>query len=238
MSYASLCFLSYERPDFLMEAVTTALNTVHEPVELIIHDDGSLNPKVWQMLNDFAMMSEAASTIIRNPPGHNQGQGVALNRMFNIASGDPIIKLDQDLIFKDGWLRGVQQIVADPRVGLCGLFKYWHDPVDHRKTGVDIADWPSTYEFHTHICGSGFAVPRRIWEGLGPFGEHWADFGEDWDFQKRVHAAFWYNALPREDLVTNQGFGLGPSTVVVAGPGGAPTVTKIHKQPRLVGGPR
>lgn len=236
MTHASLCFLSYERPQFLIQAVTSALDYAREPVEVIIHDDGSRDPQVRQVIHDLLNV-DGVSTAIINPPGHNQGQGVALNRMFRIATGDPIIKLDQDLIFQPGWLAKTREILADERVGLLGLFKYWHDPVDWRKTGIEVWGTPPTHSFYTHICGSGMAIPRRVWEELGPFAEHWDSFGEDWGFQQTVHGSGrWLNALPSEDLVTNQGFGIGPSTVVVAGPNGQPTVHKINKRPRLVGG--
>src|SRR5207302_769337 len=94
---------------------------------------------------------------------------------------------------------------------------------------------PTGYGFHTHIIGSGFAVPRWVWERLGPFPERWESFGEDWEFQKRVHACpDVFNVLPDEDLVENQGFGVGPSTVVVAGEGGQPEPAKIHQLPMLI----
>lgn len=255
MSHATLCFLSYERPQFLPTAIETAIAGCDEPVEVIVHDDGSTNPELLKYLYTIHQKG-IVSSVILNAPGVNQGQGVALNRMFRMATGDVIIKLDHDLIFKPGWLAKVREILADDRVGLLGLFKYELEPVDWRKTIITDArlaggDWgkrikrppiahaelPRGYSFHTHICGSGFAVPRRVWEALGPFEERWESFGEDWDFQKRVAGhPNWFNALPDDDLVTNQGFGLGPSTVVVAGEGGQPEPRHIHKFPMLVGG--
>lgn len=245
MSYPTLCFLAYERPQFLKQAITTALAGVDEPVEIIVHDDGSEDPEQLKLLHDLHLTG-CVSSLVLNAPGVNQGQGVALNRMFRMASGDPIIKLDHDLVFEPGWLRTVKAILEDQRVGLCALFKYWLDPVDWRKTRVPDEDvlacgegLPQGYSFHTHIIGSGFAVPRRVWDILGPFEERWESFGEDWDFQKRVHEhPCLFNALPDQDLVSNVGFGLGPSTVVVAGENGVPEPRKIHKQPVLVGGRR
>lgn len=247
MGYASLCFLSYERPAFLRQAVTTALAYADEPVEVIIHDDGSRDPELLKLLYTWHQRG-TVSHVMLNPPGQNRGQGVALNKLFHAASGDPICKLDHDLVFLPGWLTRVKEILADERVGLCGLFKYEHDPVDWRKTvipdvqllarGIDYADLPRGYSFHSHICGSGMAIPRRVWDLLGPFEEGWESFGEDWQFQKDVFAAGMFNALPDEDVVTNVGFGLGPSTVVVRGEDGQPTPRAINKYPMLLGGAR
>lgn len=247
MTYPTLCFLSYNRPGFLEQAVSTAIQHAGEKVEVIIHDDGSTDRDLLKMLYTWHQAG-VVSSVILNAPGVNQGQGVALNRMFRMASGDPIIKLDHDLIFRPGWLAKVREVLEDPRVGLCGLFKYEHDPADWRKTIVSDAqlltthgwsnvEMPHGYSYHTHLVGSGMAIPRRVWELLGPFEERWESFGEDWQFQKDVYAEGLFNALPDEDLVQNVGFGVGPSTVVVANPEtGQPEPSKIHKLPMLVGG--
>jgi glycosyltransferase involved in cell wall biosynthesis len=192
--------------------------------ELIVHDDGSA-PHVREEL--YKLHDEGQiSTLLLNPTGHNQGQGIALNRMFRMAKGDPIIKLDQDLVYDQGWLLEVMSLMAiDRRLGLLGLFHYLHEPVDSSKTIlVDHGRWQE----HTHICGSGFAVSRKCWEDLGPFEEHSEAFAEDWTFQNKVTASANYCCgLPEHDLVENRGFGIGPSTVVVA----EGTVQTIHKAP-------
>lgn len=246
MTHASLCFLSYNRPGFIEQAIHTATMHAGEPVEVIVHDDGSTDLDVYRVLNAL-QAGGLISTLITNRQGHNQGQGIALNRMFNIASGDPIIKLDQDLIFQPGWLKTTQRILEDAAVGLLGLFKYEHDPVDWRKTIItdtDLRDldhepdtFPRGHSYHTHICGSGFAIPRQVWTDWGPFAERSTSFDEDWHFQKTIdESGVLFNALPDEDLVRNQGFGLGPSTVVERGPDGQPRVHSIHPGPPLVGG--
>lgn len=231
MSYASCCVLSYNRSGFLWEGLMTLLHA-GAPLELIIHDDGSSDDGVYRVLNEF----RDRATIIANPPGHNQGQGTALNRMFRMATGDPIIKLDQDLIFTPNWLAKVNALMDQEhhereRLGLLGLFHYHHDPCDSAKTLIEQHDgWSS----RTHILGSAFAVRRECWEELGPFEEHSAAFAEDWVFQRKVtDSDAWVCGLPDEDLVANQGFGVGPSTVVVGTPT-APTVTPIHTGPKVL----
>jgi glycosyltransferase involved in cell wall biosynthesis len=231
--YASLCFLSYNRPRFLEEAIRTAADNANAPCEVIVHDDGSSDSEVYNLITDL-QMDGYISTAIFNAEGHNQGQGVALNRLFNIASGDPIIKLDQDLIFEPNWLRKVNHLLRrNPRAGLLGLFKYEHDPVDYRKTRIHTDAPCDGLDWHTHICGSGFALPRVVWETLGPFEEHSAAFAEDADMQRRVfESETWDCALPYVDLVRNQGFGIGPSTVVPA----VGQVATFNTGPKLVVG--
>lgn len=236
--FASCCVLSYERPDFLRTAISTLRLNASAPLELIVHDDGSSNPEVRALLSDL-INTRTVSRVILNPPGHNEGQGTALNRMFNMATGDPIIALDQDLIFGPDWLRRVQEILAanllagdlatEPDIGLLGLFHYHHDPVDSAKTKIAQHDG---WQEHSHICGSGFAVTRECWRALGPFTEHSEAFAEDWEFQRLVtESGRFVCALPDEDLVENQGFGIGPSTVVIA----RHTVQPIHHEPVIFG---
>lgn len=222
--FATLCVLSFNRREFIVDTVRQLHGRSGYPFELIVHDDGS-NPDVrealWE-LHDEGLIS----TLLLNPLGHNQGQGIALNRMFKMAKGDPIVKLDQDLVYDRGWLLEVMSLlVSDRRLGLLGLFHYHHEPVDSSQTIIaDHGRWQE----HTHICGSGFAVSRECWEKLGPFEEHSEAFAEDWTFQNKVTASADYACgLPAKDLVDNRGFGIGPSTVVVA----EGTVQQIHKSP-------
>jgi glycosyltransferase involved in cell wall biosynthesis len=226
--FASCCVLSYNRPLFLRDCLAT-LRDAGSPFELIIHDDGSTDPEVRRLLSSAV---DDGATVILNAPGHNQGQGTALNRMFAIAAGDPIIKLDQDLTFTPGWLARVTALMdANWQIGLLGLMHYDHEPVDSARTLIEQHyGWSS----RTHILGSAFAVRRFCWEQLGPFEEHSAAFAVDWALPRQVTASHdWVCALPGQDLVSNQGFGVGPSTVVVGTPG-APTVTTIHTGPRLI----
>lgn len=233
--FASLCVLSYNRPNFLKNSLESLKDSPGHPYELIIHDDGSSDlyayPKdsgesVGNILLDA---KNNGATIIQNSPGHNQGQGVALNRMFNMAKGDPIIKLDQDLHYYPGWLLEVKRLMgANPSIGLLGLLHYYHDPVDSHKTvKVRHDEWSE----HTHILGSAFAMRRACWEELGPFEEHSEAFAEDYVMQRKVaESGKWKCALPKESLVKNLGMGIPHSTVVTKDGG----VQKIHTSPFVI----
>lgn len=243
--FASLCFLSYERQEFLQQAIESAIRTAEFPMEIIVHDDGSKDPSVRAYLRHL-IDSGKISALIENPPGHNQGVGVAMNRTFQIAKGDPIIKLDQDLIFHPGWLRrsveilernwmclGEEEVNREPTIGALGLFRYPVEPVRYEDmfTIRDHAYW----EEHEDFVGSAMVIPRWIWEEYGPFEERSAAFAEDITFKKLLQSKGYSMALPKtDDFVTNQGFGLGPSTVVVQKDNGELTSRDIHTAPPLV----
>jgi glycosyltransferase involved in cell wall biosynthesis len=114
MNFATVCVLSYERPDFLRDSLATMCAGAGYPLEIIVHDDGSRDPRVHELLHEQLALGNI-STVISNPPGHNQGQGVALNRMFQLAAGDPIIKADQDLMYNPGWLGCCMQVLWENR---------------------------------------------------------------------------------------------------------------------------
>jgi cellulose synthase/poly-beta-1,6-N-acetylglucosamine synthase-like glycosyltransferase len=235
--YASLCMLSYNRPQFLKDSLRSLADSPGHPYELIIHDDGSETP-IANDHDDFPISETEeillraqgqGATIILNRHGHNQGQGIALNRMFQIAKGDPIIKLDQDLRYHPGWLMEVARLMNEnPSIGLLGLLHYYHEPVDSRKTvKVRHDEWSE----HTHILGSAFAMRRACWEELGPFDEHSEAFAEDYVMQRKVdESGKWKCSLPKESLVENLGMGIPHSTVVEKSGG----VHPIHKTPFVI----
>jgi cellulose synthase/poly-beta-1,6-N-acetylglucosamine synthase-like glycosyltransferase len=224
--YASCCVLSYERPIVFSKSVQELMQTPGHPYELLIHDDGS-TPQTARLA---ANMTERGATVILNKEGHNQGQGVALNRLFSMATGDPIIKLDADLDYHPGWLLEVIRLLEEnPSIGLLGLVHYYYDPVDTRKTCIERHD---EWSEHTHILGSAFAVRRECWNELGPFSEHSDAFAEDWEFQVKVaQSKKWKVALPKESLIENNNMGLGKSVVVEMDG----SVHKINKEPYIIG---
>lgn len=231
MNYASLCVLSYNRPEWFFNSIHSLLHNSDEKYELIIHDDGSTDSVLKTYIRNLEDQN-IGPTIITNKSGWNQGQGVALNRMFHMASGDYIFKLDADLEYEPNWLsKAVTLMERNEEIGLLGLLHYYHDPVDSKQTIVaDRGEWSE----HTHILGSGFCVRRETWEELGPFEEHSDAFAEDWTFQQKVHKfSKWKVALPKIDLVKNNAMGIGNSTIVKQGTD-APTITRIHKTPYLL----
>jgi glycosyltransferase involved in cell wall biosynthesis len=246
--YASVGLLSYNRPAFLQDAISSIHEHASAPFELIVHDDGSSDQQVYDVLM-AEYTAGRISTLILNPPGHNQGVGTAINRMFKLGSGDPLIKLDQDLLMGPGWLARTQEILAEnrqysrdykqrtgntpkaqPRIGMLGLLHYHHDPVASMKCKLKDHGHTKMWQEHTHILGSAFALTRDAWRKFGPLAEHSAAFAEDWERMRQITAEDdWCCGLPPEDLCTNRGFGIGPSTVVVA----EGTVATIHNEPRI-----
>lgn len=252
--FASVCVLSYERLAFLKQCLSGILSVGYAPLELIVHDDGSEDPELRAWL--VKMSNEGViSTLLMNTPGHNEGQGIAMNRMAAVAKGDPIIKCDQDMVLKPGWLRKINEILqanlaacedscvhgacpkpehchmvcedCEPLIGALGVFRYPVEPVRYEDMLLkDHGDW----EEHKDFVGSFIAIPRMAWEIFGPWDERSTAFAEDNVFKLAIaETENWCVALTKEEFGSNQGFGVGPSTVVVA-PG---TVHEIKPGPRI-----
>jgi len=238
--FASCCLLSFNRAQFVEEAILTLSANAGFPLELIVHDDGSTDPEVRDVLRRF-VDSGAISTLIENPPDHNQGVGNATRRMFDIAQGDPIIKIDQDLIFMPGWLRHVVDVLQrnqvardidaeEPAIGALGLFKYHAAPVHHAE--MFKRSWSYWHEVQDFV-GSALVVPRVFYEEHGPFATHSDAFAEDVEFKTKLQDAGLALGLTVDDYVVNQGFGLGPSTVAIDDGQGRPTSATIKHGPKI-----
>ncbi len=250
--FASCCLLSYNRPDFVREAIVSAVGNAGFPLEMIVHDDGS-SPETLAVLMELRDAG-LISTLMLNASGHNEGQGIALNRMFWAAKGDPIVKMDHDLQFAPNWLARSVDLLSEnqreidassttgwpgegcqPQIGALGLFKYHAEPVVWQE--MFDANWACggiEWEEHKDFVGSAMVIPRVAWEEFGPFEERSPAFAEDAVFKQAIRrASGWCNALFPEDLAVNVGFGVGPSTVVVQGPNG-PEPSKIHDGPKVI----
>ena len=237
---ASVCVLSFERPQFLADCINSLHKQAGYPFELIVHDDGSKNEEVYEVINTMAGHRLISRSMFQ-PPGHNQGVGESIRAAFGAACGDVLIKVDQDLLFHAGWLRKAIDILelglvekddGLHRVGCLGLFHY---PVfDERfRTVAQHDGWVEVTDF----CASAFLIPRDIYEECGPIPTHSAAFAEDIELKQRIQAAGYLLALPNEDLCTNRGFGIGPSTVALSldEETGASTVQGIHESPIIFG---
>jgi glycosyltransferase involved in cell wall biosynthesis len=225
---------------FLQETIDSARENAGYPLEIIVVDDGSKDPDCYHVINT-AMGHRLISRAIFQPAGNNQGVGESVRVGFGAAVGDVLIKADQDLLYQPGWLRKAIDILelglvekndGIHRVGCLGLFHY-PVPDDRFQILSQHDGWCEVSDF----CGSAFLIPRDVYEECGPIPTHSAAFAEDIELKQRIQAAGYLLALPNEDLVTNRGFGIGPSTVALAldEETGASTVQSIHESPIIFG---
>lgn len=232
--------------------------------ELIVHDDGAGDDgsgKINMTMLLQMARQRLLSTLIVNA-GDNLGVGTAMNRGFKVASGKWLCKLDADLEYRSGWIEaGVKLLEERPDVGVVGFFDYHnYSPEDPRFNKIgEIKDQGGQligYEVDDFV-GSAFMIRRADYLRYGVAGVEWKDgvgyfkstaefgfagleegsdaFAEDVAWKTYMQRLGYKLAITPDDMVSNFGFGLGNSTVVVADETGAPVVAKIAKKPLLFG---
>ncbi len=84
----------YERPDKLLDAVTSILLQDYPSIELLVVDDGSKKPQTLAKLDHVErVLARVGGRLIRQP---NAYLGAARNRLIAEAKGDFIVFLDDD----------------------------------------------------------------------------------------------------------------------------------------------
>jgi len=205
--FASLVVLSFNRKESLQRSLESLFRCTRAPYELIVMDDSS-DQETQDYLYEL-VREKKVSTALFNC-GHNMGLGVQVNRGFQIARGDFLLKLDADLDYSPGWLSHVMWLLrAWENIGCLGLFKYWHPPVNFpdKLIAEHFAKEPCFCEVQDFV-GSTICMRREIYDEFGPWSENVGHtFSEDIVFKEAVQAGGYMMALPDIDLVVNFGFG-------------------------------
>jgi glycosyltransferase involved in cell wall biosynthesis len=211
-----------------MASIESLFLNTREPFELIIHDDGGCKKAVEYLMELYD--EERVSTVILNA-GKNMGVGEAVKRCFSIAKGDYLVKADQDLLYRPGWLGTmIKAIELFPDVGMIGGFKY---KVEHKTAGWDytspkkIRRKDCTVWDVTDFVSSMFLIRRATYDECGEFPIGSGAFAEDCEYKKRLTDAEYRLALTEEDVVENIGFGLGRSSMFL--PESTPNDIKIRQ---------
>lgn len=257
--FASLCILSYERLAFLKECIGTAMARADADFELIVHDDGSKDRELREWLFRMSEEGVISTLLMNAPGWNegqgiamNRMAAVAKGDPIIKCDQDLIFspgwlqKVQRVLEENQG--AGLNGCVHDggcqypedeakecdvmcpdapPLIGALGIFRYPVEPVKYEDMLLaDHGDW----EEHKDFVGSFIAMPRLAWEMFGPWSERSTAFAEDNEYKLVVaDTENWCVALTKEELAVNQGFGVGPSTLVL----GPERVTEIKTGPKL-----
>jgi glycosyltransferase involved in cell wall biosynthesis len=180
----SVVIPTYERPEFLRGAITTAVEQTYDDVEVIVVDDGSSESYAPGVVDDFP------ETVNCIPLPENQGLSTARNTGIEAASGDYVAFLDDD----DRWHRTklakqVQKIERSDGIGLvtCALAAFTPDlEVIHCEQTAPSGDLGDRM-----LISNVIGTPSRVLvrtdaiDDTGPFDESLAT-KQDWDFYLRL----------------------------------------------------
>lgn len=193
---------TYNRPDYLLEAVNSVNNQSYENIELIIVDDASEDP-ASQVVPE--RHTELTIRIIRHED--NQGASSARNTGFKFASGEFIAFLDDD----DSWdsTKIEKQVEAfqsgSPSVGLIYTGRKFTDGSEITNELTPKKEGNVTKDILLrNFVGSYSAIMIRseVVEDVGMLDERFPN-EQDWEWYIRVSINWEFMAIP-EALVTRQ----------------------------------
>lgn len=195
-SFVSIVVSAFNRQQLLQRSFESLWANTNYPYELIVHDDGSQEETSAYLCK--MLQQGKISTLIQNPPGHNRGLGISVNRAVHISEGQYIVKANGDDEFKPGWLlKAVQVMQIYPEIGLLHLAAYdysmiYNDrfPDDYWAPGEDRTTLYRETRNGIPIRvvwtgpGDGLMFTREIWQRAGPW-HHAYDpaFGADVSFR-------------------------------------------------------
>ena len=196
----SVVIPTYNRADFVREAITSVLQQDYPDIELIVVDDGSRD-------GTAAVVSEFAPAV-QYLWQENRGVSAARNRGVAASTGDLIAFLDSD----DLWLPNkvsaqVAYFEAQAEAQACHTDEIWirrgvrvNERHIHRKQGgwQFLASLPRCL-----ISPSAVMMRRTLWDRLGGFDES-LPACEDYDLWLRLTAVVPVGFLP-ERLVIKRG---------------------------------
>lgn len=178
----SIILLSHNRPKYLTEAINSIENQTMRNIELIIIDDASNLPEIWEILSNLKLI---IPVIVKRLHKNVNNLAILWNWGIDLAKGEYISFLDDDnrkkplfcekmsaVLDKNQDLDGVGCLseFIDGRGEITGQARYW------------VKDWKEHIILATNIIDSGeLMVRKRFFEQVNYFDETMITC-EDWDF--------------------------------------------------------
>ena len=214
--FASLCVLSYKRPERLRQCIDSLVQNTSYPYELIVNVDGGDDQSNIEYLYGLYNQKKISKLVFSS--GGNRGVGKSFANCASVADGDYICKIDTDLTFFPGWLEMGVKILDRGLIGAVSFFNYRHyDPNDQR---FNIISATEDYCIVDDFVSSIYLFKR---ENLSLPG---------WNQDDGFHTKLRPLAITPEDMVSNHGFGVLKSTYV-SGTEDHPYKTKTFDRPLI-----
>lgn len=174
----SVVITTYNRPDFLKEALLGIRAQSYQPSEIIIIDDNSSS----SYSEVLPLIREMSANYIRQPK--SCGANRARNIGVSIATGDVVAFLDDDDIWLPDYLQSHFDLYVDGAKALVSGFKQLgNESVE--VVNPDLAITKTSLQRGNTYCGmSGFSASKDILKEH-PFDEE-LNNGQDWDMYVRL----------------------------------------------------
>jgi glycosyltransferase involved in cell wall biosynthesis len=199
----TLGIATYNRHDYLAEAIRSALDQDFTDLEVLVVLDGTTNPQTDEVLRPFA--DEPRLRVVRHET--NRGIAAAYNTFVSEGRGELIAMIgDDDLCLPARIRRQVEIFDRHPETGVVHGDAIVIDSAG-RQTGV----WPSAeftpsaliqdfFRSHNHIVDPSRMVHRRVYEAVGGYDDRYP-LANDFDFFLRAGRRFRFRHVPGGPLV-------------------------------------
>ncbi|MGZ4171070.1 MAG: glycosyltransferase, partial [Solirubrobacteraceae bacterium] len=199
----TLGIATYNRHDYLAEAIRSALDQDFSDLEVLVVLDGTTNPQTDDVLASFS--DEPRLRVVRHE--RNLGIAAAYNTFVSEGRGELIAMIgDDDLCLPGRIRRQVELFDRFPDTGVVHGDAVVIDSAG-RQTGV----WPSAeftpsalvqsfFRSHNHIVDPSRMVHRRVYEAVGGYDERYP-LANDFDLFLRAARQFRFRHVAGGPLV-------------------------------------
>ncbi|HTU95433.1 MAG TPA: glycosyltransferase [Solirubrobacteraceae bacterium] len=199
----TLGIATYNRHDYLAEAIRSALEQDFTDLEVLVVLDGTTNPLTDEVLHSFE--GEPRLRVVRHET--NRGIAAAYNTFVSEGRGELIAMIgDDDLCLPGRIRRQVEIFDRHPETGVVHGDAIVID-AGGRQTGV----WPSReftpsaliqsfFRSHNHLVDPSRMVHRRVHDAVGGYDDRFP-LANDFDFFLRAGRTFRFRHVPGGPLV-------------------------------------
>ena len=199
----TLGIATYNRHDYLADAVRSALEQDFLDLEVLVVLDGTTNPQTDEVLASFG--NEPRLRVVRHDG--NRGIAAAYNTFVSEGRGELIAMIGDDDACLPGRVR--RQVEIFDRFPDTGVVH--GDAVIIDSAGVQTGVWPSAeftpsalvqsfFRSHNHIVDPSRMVHRRVYEAVGGYDDRYP-LANDFDFFLRAARRFRFRHVSGGPLV-------------------------------------
>ena len=196
----SIIMLTWNALDYTRQCIDSIRVNTNHPHEIIFVDNASTDGTV-DYLNKLVTENENYN-LIANP--RNRGFAAGNNQGMDVAQGDYLMLLNNDVLVPEGWLeRLVRCAEIDSSIGLVGPLTNWisglqmienitySDPADSFEYARRIAQaHQGKYTPRRRLAGFALLISRALYERIGGLDEHFGSGNyEDDDYCLQATAA-------------------------------------------------
>lgn len=180
----SIIIVNYNGIKWLKDCLDSIYKQIYKNIEIIVVDNGSIDDSIVFIRDNYSNIK-----IIENKK--NLGFGTANNLGVNIATGDLLLFLNNDIKIKDDhFLKKLIDFKAKNNLNITGpkILNFKEEDVyEGRKLSIDVTGYLGWGKKTFYIEGCALLISKDDFLNLGGFDEKYFMYSEDIDLCWRAH---------------------------------------------------